>query len=178
VDIASQSIGTDGGGIVISKPGDPLDGFSVGVPPKAYAGSQTFKISYAPITKQTFGDDFIPASPLITVDNGGGYSNELMYMQVPVKIPEGYLAMGFLYDEKTKQLEGMPLITQDAGSITVATQHFSNFLIAMINRVKLKETEDSGFMPGIDDWQFTNYGSYIALTCPQSRYHCLLRSSS
>jgi hypothetical protein len=162
VDLVSQSISNDGGGVVVSKPGDPLDGFLVGVPPQSSVAGRTFKVSYAPVTKQTFGDDFAAASPLITVDNGGVYSDELMYVRVPVKIPEGYLAMGFLYDEKTKQLEGMPLITQDAGSITVATRHFSNFLIGMINRAKLKENVDSGFTPGIDDWQFTNYGSFIA----------------
>ena len=55
VDAASQSIGKDGGGIAISKPGDPLDGFTLGVPPGAYPDNRTFKVSSAPITKQTFG---------------------------------------------------------------------------------------------------------------------------
>ena len=99
---------------------------------------------------------------MITVDNGGGYSDELMYVKVPVKVPEGYFAMGFLYDEKTKQLEGMPLVASDANSITVATRHFSSFFISMIEKALLKKDIDSGFCPGIDDWQFTNYGSYIA----------------
>jgi hypothetical protein len=162
MDMASQSIGTDGGGIVVSKPGDPLDGFSVGVPPGAYSNSLTFKVSYAPVTKQTFGFDFIPASPLITIDNGGGYSEQLMYIKVPVKIPKNYFAMGFLYDEKTKQVEGMPLIAQDDTSITVATRHFSSFIIAMVNSIMLKADVDSKFRPGIDDWQFKNRGSFIA----------------
>jgi hypothetical protein len=162
VDVVSQSIGSEGGGITISKQGDVLDGFSIGIPPKSYSDSRTFKVSYTPINGQTFGDDFIPASPLITVDNGGGCSDELIYVKVPVQIPDGYFAMGFLYDSNSRQLEGMPMLAQDADSITVGTQHFSDFLIAMVEMVKLKDTVDSGFRPGADDWQFENVGSYIS----------------
>jgi hypothetical protein len=160
--VASQSIDSSGGTIAVSKPGDPLDGLVIDVPPQAFSGGRTFKVSSAPITKQTFGPDINPASPMISVDNGGGYSDELMYVRVPLKVPDGSFAMGFLYDEKTKQLEGMPLVGKDAESVTVATRHFSNFFISMIENALLKKDIDSGFRPGIDDWQFTNYGSYIA----------------
>jgi hypothetical protein len=162
VDVASQSIGTEGGILSMLKPGDPLDGFVLAVPPGSYPANRTFKVSYAPITKQTFGNDFNPITPMIMVDNGGGYADELINITIPVKVPDGYFAMGFLYDDKTKQLEGMPLITQDADSITVGTRHFSNFLISMISKSMLKDDIDSGFQPGIDDWQFANRGSYIA----------------
>jgi hypothetical protein len=96
------------------------------------------------------------------VDNGGGYSEDPMYVRVPVKVPDDSFAMGFLYDEKTKQLEGMPLAGSDAESVTIATRHFSSFFISMIKKAFLKKDIDSGFRPGIDDWQFTNRGSFIA----------------
>ena len=143
-------------------PGDPLDGFVINVPPQSYPDRRTFKVSYAPVTGQTFGNDINPISPMIYEDNGGGYSDEIMYVRVPVKVPQGYFAMGFLYDEKTKQLEAMPLVGSDADSITVATRHFSNFFISMIEEALLNKNIDSGFLPGIDDWQFDNVGSYIA----------------
>lgn len=162
VDIASQTIGPSGGTIVVTRPGDPLDGFIIDVPPAAYAGDRTYKVSSSPITRQTFGSDINAISPMITVDNGGGYSGVMMYVRVPVKVPEGNFAMGFLYDEKTKQMEGMPMVASDAGSVTVATRHFSSFFISMIENALLKKDIDSGFRPGIDDWQFTNYGSFIA----------------
>ena len=162
VQAASQSIDSSGGTIAITKPGDPMDGFVINVPPKSYADGHTFKVSSAPITKQTFGSDINPVSPMITVDNGGGYSDELMYVRVPVKVPKDSFAMGFLYDEKTKQLEGMPLVGSDAESVTVATSHFSNFFVSMIKKALLKKDIDSGFRPGIDDWQFFNNGSAIA----------------
>jgi hypothetical protein len=162
VQAASQTIDPSGGTIAVSKPGDPLDGFIIGVPPNSYADSRTFKVSSARITNQTFGDDINPISPMISVDNGGGYSDGMMYVRVPVKVPEDSFAMGFFYDDKTRRLEGMPLIAVDAESVTVATMHFSSFFLSKINKALLKNDVDSGFQPGIDDWQFTNQGSYIA----------------
>jgi hypothetical protein len=162
VQVATQSIDSSGGSFAVSRAGDPLDGFAINVPPKSYSGSRTFNVSYSPITMQTFGNDITPVSPLISVDNGGGYSNQLMYIRVPVKVPKDYFAMGFLYDDKTKQLEGLPLVHVDANSITVATRHFTDLVIEMIAKTLLKQDYDSHFQPGIDDWQFKNNGSYIA----------------
>jgi hypothetical protein len=53
-------------------------------------------------------------------------------------------------------------VGRDAESVTVATMHFSNFFISMIEKALLKKDIDSHFQPGIDDWQFTNRGSYIS----------------
>jgi hypothetical protein len=148
--------------VTVSKAGDPLDGFVIDVPTNSYTGNNTFNVSYAPITSQTFGSDITPISPMISVDNGGSFSNEMMYIRVPVKVPDGYFAMGFYYDATTKQLEGMPLLSTGADSITVGAMHFSNFFISMISKSLLKDDIDSDFRPGVDDWQFDNVGSYIA----------------
>ena len=158
----TQPIDSNGGTIAVSKPGDPLNGFVMDVPPSSYSGNLSFKVSSAPITNQTFGSDITPVSPMIYVDNGGADSNDLMYIRVPVNVPAGYFAMGFIYDAATKQLEGMPLIATDAESVTVGTRHFSDFFISMISDTLLSGDIDSGFRPGVDDWQFTNHGSYIA----------------
>jgi len=162
VDAVSQSMSTTGGMVAVSKAGDPLYGFVIDVPTNSYTGNNTFNVSYAPITNQTFGSDITPISPMISVDNGGSFSNEMMYIRVPVKVPDGYFAMGFYYDPTTKQLEGMPLLSTGADYITVGAKHFSNFFISMINKTLLKIDIDSDFRPGVDDWQFDNIGSYIA----------------
>ena len=163
VDAVSQSINTTGGMISVSKPGDPLDGFVIDVPANSYTESNTFNVSYAPITSQTFGSDITPISPMISVDNGGAFSNEMMYIRVPVKVPDGYFAMGFYYDAATKQLEGMPLLSTGADSITVGAMHFSNFFISMISKSLLKNDIDSDFRPGVDDWQFDNLAHILLL---------------
>jgi len=134
---------------------------TISVPQDAYPAARTFKVSSAPITSTTF-KHVTPVSPLITVDNGGGYADDLIKVKVPVRLSPGQFAMGFIYDKATGKLEGMPLVGRDANSVTVATRRFSDFFISTIEASLLEGDVDSGFRPGIDDWQFPNYGSFIA----------------
>ena len=89
-----------------------------------------------------------------------------------------------MYDEVTGKIEALPAIVSDDNSITVETRHFSTSTISgglQLNK-KLNESSfanivissikesalsgqsviSSGFTPGIDDWEFINYGSYIS----------------
>jgi hypothetical protein len=146
----------------VDKPGDPLNGLALTVPAGSYSGSLKFDISYAKVESQSFGANFNAVTPLISVENGGGYSNEIMEIKVPVAVPDDSFAMGFIYDGATSKLEGMPLVARDATSITVGTRHFSSFIVSMVKKAELEKDIDSGFVPGYDDWEFTNYGSFIA----------------
>lgn len=159
---ASVKVPSSGGTLTVSEPGTPITGLELTIPANAYTDIKTFEISYAPIEKHSFGQDFNPLTPLIKVDNGGDYSAETMTLKIPVKVPEGSFAMGFIYDSKTKKLNGLPTIASDADSITIATSHFSDVIISCISDALIKKDVDSGFRPGIDDWQFINRGSFIA----------------
>jgi len=165
VAIATQSIGAAGGVVTVSDPGGPLDGMTIDVPAGAMPGSTRFDIASTPITG-TIAPNVDPLTPLITVDNGGAFAEDIMTVTIPVTIPAGYFAMGFFVDENGK-LEGMPLVAETPTSITVATAHFSSFFIATIADSLLTGTIDTGFRPMTDDWQFANRGSYIA-----PRGHC------
>ena len=161
VDLTTQTISTSGGVINISKPGDPLDGLQIEVPSGSYPNSKTFNISYAPVTGHDFGENFNPISPLITIDNGGSYSDELITVKIPIQLPDDQFAMAFYYDDSSGKLEGIPLVDEDKDSITIVTRHFSNLLVSRIALKVLTGVFDSGFRPGVDDWQFDNDGSYI-----------------
>jgi hypothetical protein len=161
-DLIAGTVNPSGGVLTVTKPGDPLDGLKLEVPSGAYSDTRNFKISQAPVQSHTFGKDFNPISPLITVENGGGYSGDTMILKIPVKIPAGYFAMAFFYNEDSKMLDGIPLIAEDANSLTIATRHFSSLVVSMVAEDHLKTFADSGFRPGTDDWQFPNYGSYVA----------------
>ncbi len=161
VEVARNSVGTSGGNVTVNKPGDMLDGFQLEVPANSYNATRTFQVSYAPVKSHTFGKNFNPISPLISVENGGGYSEEVMVVKIPVQIPEGHFAMAFFYDSSSGQLEGVPLVTEDNNSITIATRHFSNTIISSIEEYRLTGLADSGFKPGVNDWLFPNYGSYL-----------------
>ena len=165
VDLVQKSISPVGGNISVDKPGDPLNGFQMEIRAESYRDTRSFHISYAPVKKHTFGKSFNPVSPLISIENGGGYSNEIIRLKIPVKVPEKDFAMAFFYNDQTGTLEGLPLLSRDTGSLTVATKHFSKIIVSSIARdtlFKLTGEVNSGFKPGVDDWQFTNYGSYIA----------------
>ena len=161
VNLLSETMNSNGGTITISKPGDVLDGFEIVVPENAYSSPTDFTISYSPIIDHTLGEHFNPISPLIHVDNGGEYSEDFMIVTIPVKIPENHFAMAFYFDETTGELEGMPLINETKNSITIATRHFSKFTVSSVVIDLLFDDIDTGFKHGVDDWQFTNQGSYI-----------------
>jgi len=159
---ASGTVPSSGGTMEVSESGTPITGLELNVPANAYASTKTFEISYAPIEKHSFGEAFNPITPLISIKNGGEYADELMEVKIPVKVATDSFAMGFIYDAKTRTLEGLPTLAQDADSITVGTRHFSDIIISEISNALLKKDIESGFRPGIDDWQFTNRGSYVA----------------
>jgi len=164
VEVTTETIGIGGGTITVSKPGDLLDGFKIEVPGGAYQDEKTFKISYRPIIRHNLGSYFNAITPLITVNNGGEYAEKIMTVTIPVSIPDRYFAMAFFYDETTGKLEGIPLVEENADSITIMTAHFSNVLVSYIEKQILisLEIDTTGFKHGVDDWQFANYGSWVA----------------
>ena len=185
VAVTTRIIDAAGGNITVSKPGDPLDGMIIAIPDSAYAAPKTFTVSYQPIQSHTFGSDFNPVSPLILIGNGGGYAGDLLTLKIPCKIPNGYFAMGFFYNETSGELEGIPVVNEDSASVTLVTRHLSNSIIAatgglskqaksagltddiakiVISSIdaKLLETNiPTDFTVGHDDWEFPNYGTYI-----------------
>ena len=151
----------EGGHLAIAAPGTSVDGLTLDVPANAYAEETHFTVSYAPVKEHSFGDDFTPISPMISIDNGDALAAEPIELTIPVTVPEGEFAMAFYYDDDAGTLEGLPLVTSDATSVTVVTRHFSNIIVSATGQDLAAVSADSGFRPGVDDWQFTNNGSYI-----------------
>ncbi len=158
--IATLPLAADGASITVSAPGKSWDGLVMTVPAGSWPGA-TLKVSARPIDGSTFGDLVTPISPLISVSGAEGLTPLPVTLKIPVTIPTDSFALGFFYDGSGR-LEGMPLLAEDATSITVATEHFSGGFISAVKRSLLPARIDSGFRPGKDDWQFPNMGSYIA----------------
>ncbi len=199
VKISSSSIPTSGGFISVDKPGHPLDGLEIDIEAGSYQETRTFIVSSTPITSHSLGPDFNPLTPLIRIENGGGYSEEMMSVFIPVTVPAGQFAAPFLYDRSTGKLEGLAVISYDPDGITIATRHFSNpssvmngllkrgtttpagmmdkfaeIVVSSIDETKLNKNDyNSGFMPGVDDWNFVNFGSHLS-----SEGHCAGQSLS
>lgn len=152
------------GGGVVTVTGGNLDGFVIDVPEGAYTSGTSFEVSERPIEDHKFGPLFTPASPLITIDNGNVFSDEAVTVTIPIEKTDDEFAMGFYYDEKTGALEGIPLISLDNNQITLLTNHFCEIVVSKVALTELEGLDVvTGFVPGVDDWQFTNYGSYISV---------------
>lgn len=159
--VASENIASDGGSITVSS--GSLDGFAIDVPEGAYTNSTHFNISTRPINGHKFGSLFTPITPLITINNGGAFANESVTVTIPIDISDDEFAMGFYYDQKSGQLEGIPIVSEDNSQITLLTNHFCDIVVSEVKKANLAGLNvDTGFLPGYDDWQFTNRGSYIA----------------
>jgi hypothetical protein len=179
VPAGSVSVGPAGGTVDITE--GPIRGFKIEVAPDAFPETKTVVVSSAPVTEHSLGPDFNPISPMIRVDYGGGYAEEPMLVHVPVQVPAGHFAMGFYYDEETGEVEGIPVAAITDSEIVLVTRHFSgqhlgdgrksgilragtfaDMLVASVRADTLYGAQESGFRPGIDDWEFENQGSYIA----------------
>jgi hypothetical protein len=157
--VKSISLGADGASDTVAAPGESWNGLQIDIPAGSWSGA-TLKMTAQPITASSFGSLVTPITPLYTVSGAEGMAPEPVTLKIPAAIPDDSFAMGFYYDA-SGHLEGMPLLDEDATSFTVATQHFSSFFGSLIKKALLPATIDSGFRPGVDDWEFTNWGSSI-----------------
>ena len=172
--LTTQTIKPSGGEIEIEDSGTALDGMVLDVPSGAYDTSTQFDISMSEITSHDLGDLFHPVTPLITIDNGGGFANEPMTLEIPIEKDDDEFAMAFYYDTETGELEGIPTVELENDHITIVTCHFCDLVVTKEKPERITETDDdeefvidSGFEPGRDDFQMRNYGSY---ECPLG--HC------
>ncbi len=154
-DLATQAIGAAGGTLEAS-------GLRIQVPEGALSADATFVVTQAAITASDFGGVVSPLTPLFSLEDGDAVLGAPVTVALPMTIPAGSIAMAFSYDDASGTLTPLIPIAQDGSSLTVQATHFSGFFAGLVDLAKLPTTVDSGFRPGIDDWQFKNHGSYIA----------------
>lgn len=166
--VASQAVPAAGGSVTVDGSGTPLDGLTIEVPAGAVPAGTTFTVSYRPIQDQQTPADVEFVGPLVHIDNGDIEADQAVLLTIPVSLAEDDFAMGFIYDDQLGTLEALPTVAQTTSSITIATSRFSNVGVGRAKSAAV-DTKDanSGFVPGVDDWQAPNEGSYFAY-----RGHC------
>ncbi len=170
--VISETVSPDGGHVTVTS--GILDGFDIDIPSGAYMQATDFDISTRPIENHKFGALFNPVTPLISIENGDVFADEGIAVTIPIEKSDDEFAMGFYYDEKTGALEGIPLISLDNDRITLFTSHFCEIVVSKVKLTDLADVEVvTGFTPGVDDWQFRNFGSLIA-----PKGHCAGQSVS
>ena len=153
--VANQVVGAAGGTI-------SAGGLTITVPEGTLARDVAFAVSQTPITGAGFGDLVVPVTPLYTVDTGDAPLAAPVIVTLPAAIPDGATVMAFSWDETAGTLTPLMPIAHDGASLTVGATHFSAVFGGLVDLEKVPATVDSGFRPGQDDWEFANYGSFIA----------------
>ncbi|MBL7973697.1 MAG: PKD domain-containing protein [Candidatus Kapabacteria bacterium] len=174
--------------ITINKPGNPLTGMTITIPTGAYTNARPFTVTSFEIKSHKFGSYVNPITPLIRVSSSGGYANGIYEIKIPITLPQGEIPLVFIYDEQIGKLEPMIVQYYNATSVTVLTRHFatsvihpqgaakligskvqgleeySSFFVSSLKESLLNAagTITTGFAVGVDDWEFVNYGSYVA----------------
>ncbi len=149
-------------------------GVEFDVPDGAYTSDLSFTVTETEIAGQTFGELVAPASKLITVDNGGVEAAVPVEVTFPVEADDDQIALAVFYDANAGRIEPLPIVAAEDGTITTITRHFSSIFVTLVDLALLtNDMIDSGFRPGVDDWDFVNNGSYIA-----SNGHCSGQSLS
>lgn len=98
------------------------------------------------------------------------YSDQLMTVRVPCQVPADYLPVGFFYDPQLKVMECVPVLSMDANSVTLGLRHFCILGVGFMPLRIFEDikTYDTGFQPGVDDFNRVNNGSSL-----EPDGHCL-----
>ncbi len=161
--IINATIGTSGGDIIVDDNNASINGFKIQIPQDAYEKDIDFTISEAQITSHKFGIDFEPITPLININNGSVFSNHPLLVTIPIEISSDEFAMGFYYDEKTGELEGIPFIESNENSIVLLTNHFSHIVVSKTKVGRILGDIETGFKVKRNNIQTPNYGTYLEI---------------
>ena len=160
---SSKLVGATGGTV-------STEGLSISLPAAALSADTTFSVTSSPIDGLSASGDYggavAPITPLYAVDNGGADLSApatlTLSYNLPDQVPAGASPMAFYYDPTKGTLSPLTTLSAGDGKLTVLATHFSDVVGALVDWTKIPTVADSGFRPGVDDWEFDNYGSYVA----------------
>src|ERR1041385_38546 len=177
------------GTVAFSHAGDPLDGLTLTIPAGAYSGTTSWTIAADTSIHPTLPAGFTLAAAPLVVTNGKGYADSVLTFKVPMSVANDQALAPFYYDPASGKLEGIPMVDRTTTYATLATRHFSNDQLANVPHTSslrafgatassafgtviivwvttpvtnLTGTFSTSFRPGVDDWEFENYGDYAA----------------
>jgi len=172
VAVGAGQIGPEGGSLVVTGTGGPLDGLALEVPSGSYDQSVTFDLSYEPIESFDAPEGVAVLSPLIHLDASTTvHSDGLIAVTIPVDVPEGQFASLFVFDEETQTLKGLPTLEETEGTLTMLGTHLCPIIALSAPYERLVPSAEklplgldyldvtTGFTPGQDTWNLPNAGS-------------------
>ncbi|MHB1329951.1 MAG: hypothetical protein ACYC2K_17265, partial [Gemmatimonadales bacterium] len=182
--IDRQPLGNAGGELRVTQEG-ALRGLTISVPSGAYSGTTTWTVTEQPTVRPTLPTGLRQIGPAIQIENGRGYSEEPMLVSVPARVSSDSAIALFYYEASTGTFEMLPVLQRTDTSLVVMTRHMSGdqllvpgssalalraaaptpglatLIMVAAAASSLRGTFQSGFVPGVDDWEFSNLGDYL-----------------
>ncbi|MBK6823687.1 MAG: hypothetical protein IPG87_12080 [Saprospiraceae bacterium] len=85
-EVLNENVGVQGK--VLTVQGGDVNGLTIEIPQGSYKSGKDFVISTAKINSHTFGPDFNPLTPMIRINNGGGYADSILTVTIPCVVPQ------------------------------------------------------------------------------------------
>jgi len=177
-ELTTQTVTAGGGTITVSKPGSPLDGVTFTIPTGAITGSSTISLTEVSTTGMSLPAGVTAVTPAVGIASSVGALRIPALVRFPRAATGSGIAMIAVRNPTTGAFAVLPPVAMDAASITVALtalngealpglRAFSPRFMPMlqdpagallfqvaIDPALLARDFDSGFRPGIDDWDF------------------------
>lgn len=186
--LTNAPVAAGGGTLRYNVPGDALSGLSIVVPAGAFSNATSWNVVADSITLPTLPAGFTQVGPTLVIGNGQDFAASNMTLTMPMRLAATETVAPFYFDPATNTLEGIPIVAATDSSVTLATRHFNAREVAIpgsgpslgvaralssvefgdvrivwvrTNTASLVGSWSSTFRPGVDDWEFANYGDFI-----------------
>jgi len=183
-------LGPQGGDLKVVKAGSPLNGLTISVPSGAFSGTTIWTVSEMKDVRPTLPSSVRQVGATIQIQNGQRYAQEPFFLAIPIQVRADSAVAAFMRDPATGTFELIPTIARTDTSLVVMTQHLSADMLVIPEtgaalhmsgpasagvpptgeiQIFLVGTPLDGFdtrivtsfRPGVDDWEFSNYGTEL-----------------
>ncbi len=180
-----EPLGPGGGELQVTEEG-ALQGLTISVPGGAFTSTTTWTVTERPALRPTLPTGVLQVGPAIQIENGQGYSEEPFLISVPARVSADTSIALFYYEESSGTFELVPVLKRTDTSLVVMTRHVSGdellvrggsafrlgasavrspglatLILVAAAGASMRGTFQSGFVPGVDDWEFSNAGDYL-----------------
>ncbi|MFZ2955279.1 MAG: hypothetical protein WA705_00080 [Candidatus Ozemobacteraceae bacterium] len=108
----------------VASPGSELDGFEIRNGGGGFASGTRVRITAASILSQAFLDNLTPISPMISIDTGKQWPDELLVVTIPINIPARKLPIVYLFFPTTGELSPLCIVDVTDKSISIIGGNF------------------------------------------------------
>ena len=186
--IDTTAVAPGGGTLAFERSGDSLAGIQLRVFDSTYQQSVRFTIAVDRWSQLTLPNDLRQIGPVFVVGSDGGFAARPMTLRLPARVGADSAVAAFLFDPAAGVFEGVPLLARDDSSVTIASRHFrtdqmfhtavpaagfrssrvgaplrfGEVRIVVVGGPRAVTTRPitTAFLPGKDDWEFHNYGTF------------------